>query len=346
MPPQPPRLASKTVILLSVAAYFLAVPLLSRAGNGYFTIVSLVPVITVGLLQGQTRGVAAAAAFTPINFALVGLIEGSFASMTAAGGLLGTASLFAVGWLVGYLHDLSSYRLNQVVEEKDRLIGTISHELRTPLSTVLGLSHELAERIDVFTNEEIVEFCTLIAQQSADLEALIEDLLVAARADIERIKVASGPVDLAEAARSAVTLVANRPDWTKSTSVRTNGAGVVAAADGLRVRQIIRNLLQNAERYGGDDVEVFVHRKSGRCAVTVSDNGRGVSLDEIDGIFDPHVRAHKRDGNTESLGLGLYVSQTLARLMKGDLEYRRESGRTFFDLTLPAADNESRALSP
>ena len=131
--PRPYRWSPQTLILISVAAYFLAVPLLARAGNGYFTIISLVPVITVGLLEGKIKGLAAAAVFTPINFALVLLVEGSIASMTAAGGLLGTMSLFAVGWLVGYLHDLSSARLNQVVEEKDRLIGTISHELRTPL---------------------------------------------------------------------------------------------------------------------------------------------------------------------------------------------------------------------
>ncbi len=340
------RLSPRSLILLSVAAYLIAVPLLPHAGNGYFTILSIVPVIAAGVLEGKRAGVATAAALTPINYVMVAFFEGSIASMAEIAGLLGTLSLFAVGWMVGYLHDLSTARLRQVVEEKDRLIGTISHELRTPLSTVLGLSHELAERIDTFSYDEIAEFCTLIAQQSADLEALIEDLLVAARADIERIKVASMPVDLAEAARSAVAIVSNRPDWTKSTSVRTNGGGVIAAADGLRVRQIIRNLLQNAERYGGDDVEVLVHHKSGRCAVTVSDNGRGVNPEEIGAIFSPHVRAHERNGNTDSLGLGLYVSQTLARLMKGDLEYRRESGRTYFDLTLPAANNESRALSP
>ncbi len=343
---QPARIAPNTLILLAVTVYFLAVPLLSRAGNGYFTIMSLIPVITMGLLGGKNRGVAAAAVFTPTNFVLVWLVEGSLTSMIAAGGWLGTASLFAVGWLVGYLHDLSNYRLNLVVEEKDRLIETISHELRTPLSTVLGLAHELADRVDMFTQDEIAEFCGLIAQQSSDLEALIEDLLVAARADIERIKVARVPVDLEAVTTTAVAVAAERIEAGQPVRIKTNGGSVIAEADSLRVRQILRNLLQNAERYGGSDVEVMVHRQSGRCVITVSDNGPGVDNLEASRIFEPHVRAHERSGNTNSLGLGLYVSRTLARLMSGDLDYRRESGRTCFDLVLPPVKEGAGVLSP
>ncbi|MDX2465927.1 MAG: ATP-binding protein, partial [Acidimicrobiia bacterium] len=62
-------------------------------------------------------------------------------------------------------------------------------------------------------------------------------------------------------------------------------------------------------------------------------------------IFEPHVRILPSNENTDSLGLGLYVSRTLATLMDGTLEYRRDDDRTYFDLVLPAADIEASILS-
>jgi len=177
-------MSPRTAVALTSALYVVLIPVLMGAGDGYFTMVSLLPVVATGLLLGPRRGVQAALIFTPSNLAMVWLIEGSIASMTSAGGIMGTASLFALGGGVGYLNNLAKARLQQVVDEKDRLIGTISHELRTPLTTVVGLSHELAESIGEFSPQEISEFCRLIAQQSGELEALLEDLLVAARAEL------------------------------------------------------------------------------------------------------------------------------------------------------------------
>ena len=62
-------------------------------------------------------------------------------------------------------------------------------------------------------------------------------------------------------------------------------------------------------------------------------------------IFEPHVRVHPTNGNTDSLGLGLYVSRTLAGLMDGTLEYRRSGERTCFDLVLPAVEVKASVLA-
>jgi len=329
----PVRLSPATLMTLSVVVYFASVPVLGGAGNGYFTIVSLVPVITASLQLGRTQGIVSALILTPVNLLLVQLLEGSTSSMLAPGGVLGTLSLFGTAWLVGYLHELSKASLVRIVEEKDRLIGTISHELRTPLSTVVGLSHELTDRFDDFTRDEVVEFTGMIAQQSTELEALIEDLLVAARADIERITTVEVPVDLAEVVDGVIGAISSSWDSARP-KVIINGKGV-AMADGLRVRQIVRNLLQNARRYGGDAVRVEVSDRGDRSVVVVADDGPGIPEDKVESIFSPHVRAHTAHGNAESLGLGLYVSRTLAGLMGGRLSYERVQGETRFILDLP-----------
>jgi two-component system OmpR family sensor kinase len=338
------RVSPRLVVTVTVGVYVVMVPVLWNS-DGTYGIFALLPVASVGLLYGRNRGFQVGLALAAMNVGIDYLGHESPVMLASTGGVIGNTGMIALGWLVGYLRDLSESRLRQVVEEKDRLIGTISHELRTPLSTVVGLSHELADRAASFTTDEVAEFCGLIAQQSAELEALIEDLLVAARADIERIKVLHVPVDLASCVASAVSVATEA--WTSPlVTVRHEGdASRPACGDSLRVRQIVRNLLQNAHRYGGDDIEVLISCTGDRCVITVSDNGVGVDGAHVASMFEPHVRVHARSGSTESLGLGLYVSRTLAGLMNGTLEYRRDAGRTCFDLVLPAAEIEAVVLS-
>lgn len=337
------RVSPRWVVAVTVGVYVVMVPVLWNS-EGTYGIFALLPVASVGLLYGRNRGFQVGLAFVAMNVGFDYIGHESPVMLASTGGVIGNSGMIALGWLVGYLRDLSESRLRQVVEEKDRLIGTISHELRTPLSTVVGLSHELADKADAFTTDEVAEFCGLIAQQSAELEALIEDLLVAARADIERIKVLHVPVDLTSCVASAVSVATEA--WTSPhVTVRHEGGARPACGDSLRVRQIVRNLLQNAHRYGGDDIEVLISCKGDLCVITVSDDGAGVDVEQCASIFEPHVRVHATSGSTESLGLGLYVSRTLAGLMNGTLEYRRDADRTCFDLTLPAAETEAVALS-
>ncbi len=333
------RMSPRVTVALTVGIYVLMVPVFWNT-KGTYGIFALLPVTTIGLLYGSARGAQAGAAAFAVNVAVEYAAHGYSLMLTTASGVVGNFGMVGLGWLVGYLRDLSQSRLRQVVEEKDRLIGTISHELRTPLSTVVGLSHELSDRAASFTTEEIAEFCGLIAQQSAELEALIEDLLVAARADIERIKVLKMPVDLDVCVTKAIAVATE--SWSSQNVVLLHDDSVPrpACADSLRVGQIVRNLLQNAHRYGGDNIEVGIRYTAATCVITVSDNGPGVPDDKVASIFEPHVRVHPSNGSTDSLGLGLYVSRTLAKLMEGTLEYRRDADRTCFDLVLPTTEVE------
>ena len=338
------RRSPRATAALAVAVYLLMVPVFWQS-KGTYAIFALLPVTTIGLLFGSLRGAQAGAAAFVLNVIVEYQAHGYSLMLTTTSGLVGNTGMIGLGWLVGYLRDLSQVRLRRVVEEKDRLIGTISHELRTPLSTVVGLSHELADRAASFTTTEVAEFCSLIAQQSAELEALIEDLLVAARADIERIKVLSVPVDLEACVERAVAVATE--GWPSAgVDVRTDRrSSKPACADDLRVGQIVRNLLQNAHRYGGTKIEVQIRYLTRHCVITVSDDGPGVPADKAASIFEPHVRGHSSSGGTDSLGLGLYVSRTLARLMKGTLDYRRDGERTCFDLVLPAVTSDQVPIS-
>jgi signal transduction histidine kinase len=117
--------------------------------------------------------------------------------------------------------------------------------------------------------------------------------------------------------------------------VTVEGSTTKAWADPSRVSQILRNLLVNAGKYGGDRVWVVVGSTGSGVSVAVCDNGDGVRPESERAIFEAFQRAHDIPTQPASLGLGLAISRRLARLMGGDIEYRRVPDRTEFVLSLP-----------
>ncbi len=226
--------------------------------------------------------------------------------------------------LRGALDDLSATQA-----EKDRFVAGVSHELRTPLTSVVGLARTLTEPDQNLSKEEHDELLSLIVQESEEVASIVEDLLVAARIDHDQISIASRPLRLDEETRGVTEVCDVDLD-----SLRTEP--VTVSGDPVRLHQIVRNLITNAARYGGGTIRVAVHRDGQYGVLAVCDNGTGVPSDEVDLIFTAFGKAHHDPERTESIGLGLTVSRSLAELMGGDLTYVRNDGWTCFELRLPA----------
>ena len=231
--------------------------------------------------------------------------------------------------------------LEDLVLSKDQFLASISHEIRTPLTAVLGFSEVLREDPGDL-GPGGVEMINLVAEQAREISDIVEDLLVAARADMNALNVVREYVVLREQVEHVVAARGSRTPLV----LDPGGGGVVAVADGSRVRQIIRCLLANALRYGGGQIEVRIGRTLGRATLTVADDGPGVPPGHERNIFEAFHRASNDDGKTQAIGLGLYVAHHLARLMDGDLTYDRRSGWTIFELELPGARHGSDVSVP
>ncbi|HSO50086.1 MAG TPA: GAF domain-containing sensor histidine kinase, partial [Acidimicrobiia bacterium] len=228
-------------------------------------------------------------------------------------------------------HEAES-KLRDLLESKDELIATIAHELRTPLAGVVGFAQVLRDDADTLDPESRAEMIRLVAEQGMDLTNIVDDLLVAAKSEAGTLVIARVRVDLR--AQAAQVLEAWGSDVVGAIDV--SGSPAVTTGDPARVRQILRNLVTNALRYGGEQIRVRVGGDESTVFVTVEDNGHGVDTEEQDRIFEPYRRAHDAPGVTASMGLGLSISRQLAGLMGGDLIYRREPELSVFTLTMPA----------
>lgn len=225
-----------------------------------------------------------------------------------------------------------SEAMAQLVKAKDEFIASISHELRTPLTAVIGLTSELVAG-DQLSDAERAELLEMAAGQAADMANIVEDLLVAARAEMGTIVIAPTPVDLVIESRSVLNGLGMSVEMPRQSPPRV-------MADPRRVRQILRNLLTNAQRYGGPRRRI-VSGTNGRMAwVEVRDDGLGIPEEEATAMFQPYVTG--RGGVQGSVGLGLAVARQLAELMRGSLEYERSAGETIFRLRLPLVDREDQ----
>ena len=221
------------------------------------------------------------------------------------------------------------HRLEETVRSKDDFIASISHELRTPLTAVMGLAETISDEAQELSATESRELISIIAEQSAEMAAIVQDLLVVARSDNGTVTIRPEPLDLFDE-----TLKAQRGVRLENKAVQLEGEAV-GFADAVRVRQVLRNLLVNAGRYGGPNVRVALATEGDRALVRVADDGLGIPLEDRERVFQRYERAHHRDGQPASVGLGLTVSRQLAELMGGTLTYDFDRGWSTFTLSLP-----------
>ena len=225
-------------------------------------------------------------------------------------------------------------KLDRLLETKDRLIASVSHELRTPLTSVIGMS-ALARDLAMDTVAvEVVEMLNLVVEQGTEMSNIIDDLLAHASSSADAMAVHAERFDLTQ----EVEIIATTQDL----DAPSTQGGLWVVADRLRVRQIVRNLITNAKRYGGEHVWLAYGIRSDRVSISVVDDGPGVSAGAEETIFEPYQSDHGWPG---SLGLGLSLSRSMAQLMSGNVTYARRDGETWFTLELPAVTGVTNAAA-
>lgn len=216
----------------------------------------------------------------------------------------------------------------RAVELKDEFVSMVSHELRTPLTSIGGFADTLRESWANLPPKEVDEFLVIMRGEANHLSNLVEDILVIPRLEAGRLRLEPRTIALREEAFEVARVVF--AGSTRELQVDIP-ADVSVVADPNRLRQIFRNLLENARKYGGDQVLVTGERTGDTYKVVIADNGPGISVDDRKRIFEHFEQAVKGDSRKEGVGLGLPIARKLARAMGGDLwfEPRFPTGAQF-----------------
>ena len=213
-------------------------------------------------------------------------------------------------------------RLSRFIADRTRLLAALGHDLRTPI-TSLRLRAELlddeeAKQRIVETLDEMqrmVESTLAFAREEAQAEPVREtDLAALVEGTVE---------DLSELGLE-VRLVASEP--------------VVARIRSAAVRRALRNLIENAVRYG-KRARVGLVREGEEAVVRVDDDGPGIPVDKLEEVFEPFVRLDpSRSSETGGVGLGLAIARGIARAHGGEVSLvNRPEGGLRACLRLPLA---------
>lgn len=215
---------------------------------------------------------------------------------------------------------------------KNDFVAMVSHELRTPLTSIAGFAETLESSWESISQSEVDEFLSIITTQATYLGELVEDILVIPRLDADRLRLWPEKVDLSNLVHDAVAAAFPEPDGTVtsadgkkvSKADASVPGGVMGYGDPRRVLQILRNLMSNAVKYGGEQILIEGFPFGEHFVVVVSDNGSGLVDEDVNRVFDHFEQVSKGDSRSATgIGLGLPIARKLARAMGGDVWYEK-----------------------
>ena len=227
------------------------------------------------------------------------------------------------------------------IREREAFVATASHELRTPLTTVKVYTSLLASHLAQtdWEHERIMRFSRQLQEQVARLEALVVDLLDAARVQQGRLELRLAPMDLRQLAGQALARFEENPDRTHAHTLVLDAPEPVRGLwDASRLDQVITNLISNALKYSpdGGEVRLRVRYVDHQAELAVSDQGIGVTKEEQGRLFRPFGRGETARRGISGVGLGLYISAQIVGLHGGTLTLRSEPGvGSVFTVSLP-----------
>jgi PAS domain S-box-containing protein len=238
------------------------------------------------------------------------------------------------------------YTIRDVTEERrledmrSDIVAVVSHELRTPLAGVFGAAQTLLAHGDALGDDDRRSFVEMIAEQSARLARIVDEILLAQRLERGDVPIEQRSLDLAALVE---TLVERTRSWrnTRPVALTVDGPLYVLGDAGM-LEQAVTNLLDNAMKYSpaGSEVDVRVERTRAAGRVLVADRGPGVPISERERIFEKFLRLDPEQlSGVPGTGLGLHIARELVRRMHGQLGMLDDGdGATFYvDVPLDSA---------
>lgn len=242
-------------------------------------------------------------------------------------------------------------KARQAIHVRDEFLSISSHELRTPLTPLKIQLQNMLRHLDAGTfrnlsDEKLRKMVETSERQVSRLTALVEDLLDVSRISSGRLKLNLEETDLSSLVQEVVERYQPQLLAAGCQPVVRCPPSLPALVDRLRIEQVLVNFLTNVMRYAPDNkVEIDLTSKGGEVILRVQDHGMGISIEDQKRIFGRFERILST-ANYGGLGLGLYISQQIARAHQGTITVESEMGKgAAFSMKLPLQPSLSPAES-
>jgi K+-sensing histidine kinase KdpD len=233
----------------------------------------------------------------------------------------------------------------EVIEQADRLraeaLATLSHELRTPLAAIKGYTTAMMLEEVQWSEEKRQEFLALIDQECDHLQTMINDILDSSLIDVGQMVLELQPIRLQHIAHEVADELQRRtkihrlivdfpPDFP------------IIDADSFRIKQVIRNIVDNSIKYSPDGGLIVIRgeQRNYDVVVSISDQGVGISQEDLIPLFEKYFRVKSSTGYyVPGTGLGLPVARTIVERHGGRIwaESKINEGTTLY-FSLPRSD--------
>ena len=234
-------------------------------------------------------------------------------------------------------------KLHELAEMKEEFLALTTHDLRSPLTVISGvISFFSSGRLGELTPEQ-QNMVGMMERNTQSLIELVNDLLESAKLDSGAIKLDLAPVEagpLLDEISESMRALALEKGITLEHAVAADLPKV--NADRQKLRRALVNLVSNALKFTGRGgrVRVTAAREGALVRFTVTDDGVGISAEDLPRLFDKYEQGRSRATRSEKgTGLGLYITRQLVELHGGEIRAESQPGKgSTFSFTIPIAE--------
>ncbi len=230
-------------------------------------------------------------------------------------------------------------KLHQLNASKDRFFSILAHDLRSPVSSLWAFTDQLIANMETFDKHELLEYLSVIGNTSKGLSDLLENMLLWASLQVDRIEFKPSTIEIYELVSSIETLFTTAFQHKNIRFMNAIPSNCSAFADEYMVNTILRNLVSNAVKFtpAGGKISVIAEDDENMIIISVKDNGMGISDENLKKIFQLDQQISSLGTNGEKgTGLGLLLCKEMVEKNHGEIWVESIPGtETIFSFTLP-----------
>jgi len=237
--------------------------------------------------------------------------------------VLSAAVIFSLFYLLYIIR-----KQKQLSEIKNDFISNITHELKTPIATVTS-AVEGMRKFNINNDlEKTQKYLDVSSQQLDKLKVLVEKIMETSVLESKDLILKKENIDLVYLINN--TVEKHRINTDKTLLFYSNADDFVYNADAFHFENTLSNLIENAIKYGGNEINVRFVKDKNNSVIEVSDNGNGIPKEHQKMVFDKFYRVpNKNKHNVKGFGIGLYYTKNIIEKHNGIIELKSEKNTTF-----------------